>query len=83
MREMIGEVGKKIPKKRWIIPHFYDVSWLIFETLCKVRMILIYKRGNFVYHNFGCALVNKEKKVRELKFYRKLLRLQYIIVIKY
>ena len=21
-------------KKRWIIPHVYDVTWLIFETLC-------------------------------------------------
>ena len=26
MREMRGEVGKKTPKKRWIIPHFYDVT---------------------------------------------------------
>ena len=21
------------PKNKWIIPHFYDVKWLIFETL--------------------------------------------------
>ena len=27
----VGEVGKKTPKKRWIISHFYDVTWLIFE----------------------------------------------------
>ena len=33
MREMRGEVGKN---KRLIIPHFYDVTLLIFETLCKV-----------------------------------------------
>ena len=31
---MRGEVGKKHLKKRWIIPHFYDVTWLIFETRC-------------------------------------------------
>ena len=31
MREMRGEVGKKTPKKRWIISHFYDVTWLIYE----------------------------------------------------
>ena len=36
MREMRGEVEKKTPKKRWIVPHFYDVKWLIFETLCSV-----------------------------------------------
>ena len=29
MREMRGEVRKKTPKKIWIIPHFYDVTWLI------------------------------------------------------
>ena len=36
MREMRGEVGKKTPKKEMdrIIPHFYDVTSLIFETLC-------------------------------------------------
>ena len=26
MRKMRGEVGKKTPKKGWIIPHFYDVT---------------------------------------------------------
>ena len=35
---MRGEVGKKTPKKRWIIFHFYDVTWLIFETPCKVTI---------------------------------------------
>ena len=30
MREMRGEVEKKTLKKL-IIPHFYDVTWLIFE----------------------------------------------------
>ena len=24
---------------RWIIPHFYDITWLIFETLCPVTFI--------------------------------------------
>ena len=26
IREMRGKVGKKTYKKRWIIPHFYDVT---------------------------------------------------------
>ena len=26
MRKMRGEVVKKTPKKRWSIPHFYDVK---------------------------------------------------------
>ena len=34
MREMRVEVGKKTPKKRWLIPNFYDVTRLIFEILC-------------------------------------------------
>ena len=33
MREM-REVGKKNP--RWINPHFYDVTWMIFEALSPV-----------------------------------------------
>ena len=34
MMEMRGEVGKKTPKnERWIIPHFYDVIWIIFNTI--------------------------------------------------
>ena len=34
MRKMRGDVGKKTPKKGWIIPHFYDVTRLIFvDTL--------------------------------------------------
>ena len=36
MRKMRGEVGNKTPKKSWIIPHFYDITWLIFETLSPV-----------------------------------------------
>ena len=36
MRNMRERMGKETPKKRWIIPHCYDVTWLIFETLCKV-----------------------------------------------
>ena len=42
MREMRGEVGKKTPKKRWIITHFYDVTWLIFETLCPATRSVIF-----------------------------------------
>ena len=34
MREMRVKVGKKTPKKRRIISHLYDVTWLICETLC-------------------------------------------------
>ena len=40
MREMRGEVGKKTPKKRWIIPHFCDVTWLILETLCPTTIYI-------------------------------------------
>ena len=35
MKVMRGEVRKKPINKRWIIPHFYDVTWLIFEKLAK------------------------------------------------
>ena len=38
---MRGGVGKKIPKKRWIIPHFYDVTWVTYDTLYKVSNIII------------------------------------------
>ena len=34
MREMRGKVGKKIHKKKVDNPSFYDVKWMIFETLC-------------------------------------------------
>ena len=40
MREMRGEVGKKPLKKRWIIPHFYDIAWLIFEYFSPLRLLL-------------------------------------------
>ena len=33
MRDIRGEVGKKPPKKRWIIPHFYDATWVIVNKL--------------------------------------------------
>ena len=46
MRELRGEVGKKIPKKRWVIPHFYDITWLTFETLCPVP-----KKGSRIYNS--------------------------------
>ena len=39
MKEMKGEVGKKPLKKR--NPHFYDVTWLIFETLCPVTIQIL------------------------------------------
>ena len=38
MREKRGEVGKKTPKNRWI-NNFYDVTWLIFETLFPVSEV--------------------------------------------
>ena len=39
MREIREEKWeRKSPKKRWISPYFYDVTWLFFETLCKVTM---------------------------------------------
>ena len=31
-------MGKKTLKKRWTIPHVYDVTLLIFETLCPVTL---------------------------------------------
>ena len=35
MREMMtGEGERKNSKKSWIITYFYDVTWMIFETLC-------------------------------------------------
>ena len=33
---MRGEVGKKTPKKEMDNYSFYDVKWLIFQTLCPV-----------------------------------------------
>ncbi len=33
---MRGEV-----EKRWIIPHFYGVTWMIFETVCPTTKIFI------------------------------------------
>ena len=33
MRERKGDVGKNTFKKRWIIPHFYDVTRMSFETI--------------------------------------------------
>ena len=30
--KIISHVKKKIFEKIWIIPHFYDVTWLFFET---------------------------------------------------
>ena len=32
------------PLKKWIIPHFCDVTWLIFETLCKASFRSFLKR---------------------------------------
>ena len=34
MREMRGSKWERKPlKKRWIIPHFYDVTWMILDTI--------------------------------------------------
>ena len=54
---------RKPLKKMWIIPHFYDVTWLIFETLCSVtsfgnvgnpRQALLAARNKF---DFVCWVV--------------------------
>ena len=41
MREIRGKVGKKTPKKETDIPSFYDVTRLIFETLCPATKIVL------------------------------------------
>ena len=33
MREIRGEFQRKPIKKKWMITHFYDVTWLICESL--------------------------------------------------
>ena len=38
MRKMRGEVEKKPPTKKMNNSHFYNVTWMIFETLCKVTL---------------------------------------------
>ena len=44
---------RKPLKKRWIIPHFHDVTWLIFKTLVKLpdnQLFLILRKlkcGNY------------------------------------
>ena len=57
---MSGEVGKKTPKKRWIIPHVYDVTWLIYETLCHPTSITLDGAEHFVEetHFFPVYLYN-------------------------
>ena len=47
---MRGEVGYKIPKTKMDSPSFYDVTWLIFETLDQLRYKL-----HLPQHNFLCA----------------------------
>ena len=37
-----GKWERKPLKKRWIVPHFYDVTWLIFESLCPTTSCLRY-----------------------------------------
>ncbi len=34
MKEMRGEVGKNPRNNGWTIPHFYDITWFIFESFC-------------------------------------------------
>ena len=39
--KMIEEMWERKPLKRiWLIPHFYDVTWLIFKTLCPATLIV-------------------------------------------
>ena len=40
MRDMRGAVGKKTPKKEMDNSSFFDVTWLIFKTLCTVNRSL-------------------------------------------
>ena len=43
MKEMRGEVGKKIPpEKRGIIPRFYDVTWIIFYTIWALLSFVLF-----------------------------------------
>ena len=35
-------------ERRWIITHFYDVTWLIFETLCPVTML--FREGVHIFN---------------------------------
>ncbi len=62
MREMLGEVRNKTPKKRWRIPHFYDVTWLIFKTLCPVTLIITCSQQywNIVYSIVLQTIFNKQ-----------------------
>ena len=53
MRETRGEVGKKTPKKRWIIPHFYDVTWLIFEWLSPSNLFILKQTSYFAPSLYG------------------------------
>ena len=49
MREMKGEVRKTTNKKRWIIPHFYDVTRLIIvDTLSPYKFKRVHDSFSFV-----------------------------------
>ena len=53
MRDMRREVGKKTSKKIWIFPHFYDVTWNIFDTIWALSLPPIYK----LFKNKGKGIV--------------------------
>ena len=42
---------RKPLKKKWIIPHFYDVTGLIFETLCPVTSIVQFYNAKIQIQN--------------------------------
>ena len=51
---MRGEVGKKPPKKRWIIPRFCDVTWLIVSHFVPLLLkygftLILFKPFNQLY----------------------------------
>ena len=42
---MRGKVGKKTHKNLLIIPHFYDVTWIIFDTILALSKFLFHYRN--------------------------------------
>ena len=67
------EEGKKRPKKRWIISHFYDVPWLIFETLCPatltgfIKAKDLYSDTEIPMHASECNIIMLMLKIKCLK----------------
>ena len=67
MKEMRGEVGKKIPpEKRGIIPRFYDVTWIIFYTIWALLSFVL-----FIFRFFDLILAKKNLIILFIKCYKK------------